>query len=73
LPFSRGVPWCAVELKNDLTRSSETYQTDNCHRHIEERGYCDGAVGRLLWPGYEEAYVPGELIRRVGVFQASTG
>src|SRR5262245_45440880 len=32
-----------------------------------------GQVGRLLWPSQEEAYIPRELIRRVGVLQASTG
>ena len=30
-------------------------------------------VGQLLWSGQEEAYVPGEIICRVGVLQASTG
>jgi hypothetical protein len=27
-------------------------------------------VGRLLWAGKEEAYVPGEIIRRVGILQS---
>ena len=39
-----------------------------CHKQTSRRCAC-----RFLWPGKEEAYVPGEIIRRVGVLQTSTG
>ena len=42
------------------------------HPKSDISGCCDGPVGRLLWTGKEEAYVPGEIIRGVGVLQAST-
>jgi hypothetical protein len=69
--ISRNTPTVSTTLFCQISLNGPTpkHRVEMASRHQTTKR--DG-VGRLLWAGKEEAYVPGEIIRRVGILQAST-
>ena len=71
--ISRNTPTVSTTLFDlfqiSLNGPTPKHRVEMASRHQATKR---NGVGRLLWAGKEEAYVPGEIIRRVGILQAST-